>query len=81
MDEGTYNTPLEELELPARPYNALMSVGITAIGQVLEWLETSHTAGPPWGFGEGDYDLIIAQLKRKGYLSDDDALGAPSPTK
>ena len=76
------DVPIEALELPVRLYNALKRLGVTTVEEVLEWLRRD-TPGTIRGFGEKGIELIIAQLKRKGYLSDDDALdmGAPLSTK
>jgi DNA-directed RNA polymerase alpha subunit len=74
------NVPIEALDLPVRPYNALVRYGITTIGEVLEWLR-SDIPEAIRGFDEKGVDEIIARLKAKGYLSDDDALGAPPPTQ
>lgn len=75
-----YATPVEDLGLGVRVYNALKRTGISNVGEVLEMMRRGKDAMLSIrNFGEKSLDELADQLKAKGFLPDEyaDAHTAP----
>ncbi len=67
-----YDTPIEQLDLSVRVFNSLKRTGITTVGEVLEMLERGPDAMLAIrNFGEKSLNELLAQLKEKGFLTDE----------
>jgi DNA-directed RNA polymerase subunit alpha len=72
-----YEKPIEELDLSVRVFNSLKRTGITTIGDVLDMLDRGPDAMLAIrNFGEKSLDELVAKLKEKGYIRDENADGA-----
>ncbi|HNT74825.1 MAG TPA: DNA-directed RNA polymerase subunit alpha [Anaerolineae bacterium] len=67
-----YATPIEDLGLGVRVYNALKRTGISNVGEVLEMLARGRDAMLSIrNFGEKSLDELVEQLKAKGFWTDE----------
>lgn len=63
-----YATPIEDLGLGVRVYNALKRTGISNVGEVLEMISRGRDAMLSIrNFGEKSLDELLEQLKSKGF--------------
>ena len=70
-----YATPIEDLGLGVRVYNALKRTGISNVGEVLEMLARGRDAMLSIrNFGEKSLDELVDQLKEKGFWTDNDEI-------
>lgn len=66
------DTPIEQLELGVRVFNALKRQGITSVGDVLELLEKGESAMLSIrNFGEKSLVELKAKMAEKGYLQEE----------
>jgi DNA-directed RNA polymerase subunit alpha len=70
---GTYETPLETLELSTRTYNTLKRSGITTVGHVLEIAPTDLNGIR--NMGSKSVEELLAQLQAHGFRNNDDVVG------
>ena len=69
-----YATPIEDLGLGVRVYNALKRTGISNVGEVLEMLARGSDALLSIrNFGEKSLTELLEQLEVKGFWSEEDA--------
>ncbi len=69
-----YATPIEDLGLGVRVYNALKRTGISNVGEVLEMLTRGTDALLAIrNFGEKSLEELLEQLETKGFWSEDEA--------
>jgi len=69
-----YATPIEDLGLGVRVYNALKRTGISNVGEVLEMLKRGSDALLAIrNFGEKSLTELVLQLETKGFWSEEDA--------
>ena len=67
-----YATPIEDLGLGVRVYNALKRTGISNVGEVLEMLMHGQDAMLSIrNFGEKSLTILLAQLKENGFWTDE----------
>jgi len=67
-----YATPIEDLGLGVRVYNALKRTGISNVGEVLEMLMRGRDAMLSIrNFGEKSLDELVDQLKVKGFWTEE----------
>ncbi len=67
-----YATPIEDLGLGVRVYNALKRTGISNVGEVLEMLARGRDAMLSIrNFGEKSLDELVLQLKEKDFWTDE----------
>ncbi len=67
-----YATPIEDLGLGVRVYNALKRTGISNVGEVLEMMRRGRdTMLSIRNFGEKSLEELALQLQEKGFLSDE----------
>ncbi|MEA3339570.1 MAG: DNA-directed RNA polymerase subunit alpha [Chloroflexota bacterium] len=75
-----YETPLEQLDLSVRVFNALRRTGITSVGEVLEMLEAGNDALLTIrNFGKKSLAELLEHLQEHGFLeeeTEDDSGGA-----
>jgi DNA-directed RNA polymerase subunit alpha len=68
-----YATPIEDLGLGVRVYNALKRTGISNVGEVLEMLTRGSDALlSVRNFGEKSLTELLEQLEVKGFWSEED---------
>ncbi|HPD41289.1 MAG TPA: DNA-directed RNA polymerase subunit alpha C-terminal domain-containing protein, partial [Anaerolineae bacterium] len=69
-----YATPIEDLGLGVRVYNALKRTGISNVGEVLEMMRRGlDTMLSIRNFGEKSLEELVEQLRAKGFLNDESA--------
>jgi len=69
-----YATPIEDLGLGVRVYNALKRTGISNVGEVLEMMRRGQdTMLSIRNFGEKSLEELVEQLRTKGFLNDEPA--------
>jgi len=69
-----YDTPIEALELSVRAYNCLKRAGITRVGEILDKLAKGQSELLAIrNFGQKSFDELLAKLRDKGYLHDEDS--------
>ena len=67
-----YATPIEDLGLGVRVYNALKRTGISNVGEVLEMLARGRDAMLSIrNFGEKSLDELVSQLEVKGFWTEE----------
>ena len=75
QDEGNnlYDIPIQQLDLAANTIELLESVGITSIGDCLDFLErgAGATITVPNGLIDAMYTDVVQKLKTHGYMSRD----------
>jgi len=75
QDEGNnlYDIPIQQLDLAANTIELLESVGITSIGDSLDFLErgAKATITVPNGLIDAMYTDVVQKLKTHGYMSRD----------
>ncbi len=72
-----YATPIEDLGLGVRVYNALKRTGISNVGEVLEMLSRGTDAMLSIrNFGEKSLEELLEQLEEKDFWSEEDATEA-----
>lgn len=74
IPQQAYATPIEDLGLGVRVYNALKRTGISNVGEVLEMLKRGSDALlSVRNFGEKSLTELLEQLEVKGFWSEEDA--------
>ncbi len=78
IPQQAYATPIEDLNLSVRVYNALKRSGITNVGEVLELMLRGREAllNTIRNFGEKSLEELRERLQAKGFLVSDTASGA-----
>jgi len=72
LPRATYETPLEQLDLSVRVFNALRRTGITSVGEVLEMLEAGNDALLTIrNFGQKSLTELIEHLQEHGFLEEE----------
>ena len=68
-------TPIEDLDLSVRVFNALKRAGIATVGDVLELLSKGEAAAAKSirNFGEKSLEELKQKMREKGYLADEEA--------
>ncbi len=67
-----YETPLEQLDLSVRVFNALRRTGITSVGEVLEMLEAGNDALLTIrNFGKKSLTELLEHLREHGFLEEE----------
>jgi DNA-directed RNA polymerase subunit alpha len=70
-----YATPIEDLGLGVRVYNALKRTGISNVGEVLEMLTRGRDSLLSIrNFGEKSLTELVEQLEAKGFWADTDEI-------
>ena len=66
-------TPIEQLELSVRVFNALKRAGISTVGDVLELLNKGENAVMSIrNFGEKSLEELKQKMREKGFLPEDE---------
>ncbi len=74
IPHAAYATPIEDLELGVRVYNALKRTGISNVGEILEMLARGEDALLAIrNFGEKSLAELLGQLEEKGFWAPEDA--------
>lgn len=76
IPQQAYATPIEDLELSVRVYNALKRTGVSNVGEILEMLEHGGEDAllAIRNFGEKSLEETMEQLEAKGFWSEEEAL-------
>ena len=70
IPQQAYMTPIEDLGLGVRVYNALKRTGISNVGEILEMLARgSNTLLSIRNFGEKSLSELLEQLEARGFWS------------
>jgi DNA-directed RNA polymerase subunit alpha len=74
VSRQVYDTPIETLELSVRAYNCLKRAGITRVGEILDKLAKGQSELLAIrNFGQKSFDELLAKLRDKGYLREEDS--------